>query len=367
MLLLSMLIMSIIAPFALAKQRKTYLTDFIISNRIEQSGFSNTDESSTFSYEATMGALDVLNHYNLYEIPGDWGAIIANVNITLFEPALSGKINTLLTSGDVIIYDLAYLLSALALINYTLSSTVIDSIQTYIDETIQGTGGFSPINTSTTPSLISTYYGVKIYSMIGKLSSLDKATHKAWVLNCRNSDGGYGGNATLVSTIINTYYAVLSVNILGSIDDLVNSALTTTYIDSFFVSDVNNVDNFGGYLPDASALNAIISSTFYCTKIISLIDNTLLHTQNTTNWIRNRQNFVDGGFVDNSDGNEQKSSSITISYYAFEILKIFDAELESLNENVWIVEFNIFILIILLSVIGIGTAILITVWRKRKL
>lgn len=364
---MSMLIMSTIAPFVLAKQRKTYLTDFIISNRVGQNGFSNTDESSAFSYEATMAALEVLGHYELYEVPGDWGSIIDNVNITQFQAELSGRVTTLLSRGDVILYDLVYLLRSLELLGYSMSSSLVSQIQTHLDSTVQLGGGLSPINTSTIPTVISTYYGVKIYSLIGKLDTLDKTLHKNWILNCRNADGGYGGNSTLPSTITNTYCAVLAVSLLGSINDLVSPSLTATYIDSFFVSDVHNADNFGGYLPDALAYNAIISSTYYCTKVISLIDNSLLHTQNTTNWIKDRQNFVDGGFVDNSDGILLKASSITTSFYAFETLKILETELVSLNEDIWMVEFNIFIFLMILSVIGIVVVILVAVWQRKKL
>jgi len=363
---MSMLILSIIAPFVLAKQRKTYLTDFIISNRIGQSGFSNSDDSSAFSYEATMGGLEILGQYELYEVPGDWGAIIDNVNLSQFQSALSSKITTLLDRGDTIIYDLAYLLRSLELVGYDVTSKSTN-IEAYMGDTIQAGGGFSPLNSSSLPTIISTYFGVKIYSMIGELETLNRPLHISWILNCRNADGGYGGNSSLPSTIINTYYAVLAVELLGTLDDVTSPALTATYLDSFYVVDINDVDNSGGYLPDSLAYNALISSTYYCTKIISLLDNTLLHAQNTTNWIIHRQNFEDGGFAENSDGNIQKSSSITTSYYAFETLKVFEAELESLNENIWMVEFNLFILIVILSVIGVGIVILIGVWRKKRL
>ena len=43
-----------IIPFALAKQRKTYLTDFLLSCEIKDEGFSNSpEEEDDISYDAT--------------------------------------------------------------------------------------------------------------------------------------------------------------------------------------------------------------------------------------------------------------------------------------------------------------------------
>ena len=367
MVLISILVLSILAPVILAKQRKTYLTDFLFSNQIEHSGFSNSVNTDVFSYEATTGALEIIDHYFIYETPGDWGATNMNINITLFQESLGEKITPLLYSGGIILYNLYYLLRALTILNYSFSDAHINTIQTYIDECAQDGGGFSPTNTSTSASLISTYYSVKLYSMIGKLDFLDKSLHKNWVLNCRNTDGGYGGNSSLPSTIANTYYAILTVNILGTIEELVNPSTTVSYLNSFFISDISDERNFGGYLPDSQAKNALISSTYYSTKAISLLDNSKLHMENTTLWIKARQNFKDGGFADNSDGVDQKVSSISNSFLAFEILKIFDEDLLLLEEHVWMIEFNWFILLIILSSIGVVIVIGVIVWKKKKL
>jgi prenyltransferase beta subunit len=358
---------SALIPYSLAKQRKSYLTDFIISTRIEQSGFSNSQESTSFSYEATTDALSILKHYELYEVPGAWGSVIDNVNVTLFQNSLSQKITPLVDSSGAIIYELYNLYNALDLIDYLLSSSIKTRTAGYLEATNQTSGGFAPTNISISASLISSYYVIQLYSMIGKLNQINKNLHKEWVLNCSNSDGGFGGNSSLPSTIMNTYLGLLTLNTLGSLNELPNPAKTIGYLNSFYISDQSDLNNFGGYLPDNYTSIALLSSTYYSTKAISLLDNTQLNSETTVNWVLNRQNFEDGGFTENSDGAEQKVSSVISSYFAFEILKIFQAELQMLNEDIWMVEFSWFILLIVLSGIGIMFGIILVIWRKRRI
>jgi len=354
-------------PCSLAISRKTYLTDFIISTRIEQSGFSNTQESAVFSYEATADALAILHHYDIFEEPGLFGSSTINVNISLFQDSLKNKIQPLIYSSGAIIYDLYHLYTALDLIDYSLTSAQISTTKTYLDSTNQTSGGFAPTNTSTSASLISTYYVINLYSMIGKLDQINKNLHKEWIINCSNSDGGFGGNTTLPSTLLNTYLGVLSLNALNSLNELPNPSKTIEYLNSFYISEQSDLNNFGGYAPDNYTSISLLSSTYYCTKGLSLLDSNQLNDESTKSWVLSRQNFEDGGFTENSEASSQKSSSVLSSYFAFETLKLFNADLDMLNENIWMVEFSWVILIILLSVIGIAAILIITVWRKRRI
>ncbi|MFX1316897.1 MAG: hypothetical protein ACFE9T_13630, partial [Promethearchaeota archaeon] len=85
----------------------------------------------------------------------------------------------------------------------------------------------------------------------------------------------------------------------------------------------------------------------------------------TVNWVIDHQNYIDGGFVDSTDGYEQKSSSVFNSYFAFETLKTFNS-LSRLGEEVWMVEFNYWILIGLLGGIGLTVLLIYFIWRKRR-
>ena len=124
--------------------------------------------------------------------------------------------------------------------------------------------------------MVSTYYIYKILKIMGE--PFDNQTlHKGWVLSCNNTDGGYGGNQTLSSTLITTYYAVYLINELGIINDLANQTATLNYFKSLYIGDSNNLEHYGGYLPDLYAEFPLLSSTFFCVEGIGLIDDTELN------------------------------------------------------------------------------------------
>ncbi|GAJ04094.1 unnamed protein product, partial [marine sediment metagenome] len=236
-----------------------------------------------------------------------------------------------------------------------------DKIYEYINETVQSSGGFSPTNTSTNANMISTFYIYNVFTLIDEPVE-NQTIHKNWVLSCNNTDGGYGGNQSLSSTLLTTYYAIYLVDGLGEVSDLANHTSTLNYLKSFYITDTDNLDNYGGYLPDEFAENSLLSSTYFCVEGIRLIDSNELNKGATVNWVLNHQNFQDGGFSDHDEENDQKLSSIRASYYAFEILKGFGS-LDLLNEEIFMVEFSFLILIIVTSIIGIIIAAIYLIWR----
>ncbi|MHA1257763.1 MAG: hypothetical protein ACTSPS_19435, partial [Promethearchaeota archaeon] len=84
-----------------------------------------------------------------------------------------------------------------------------------------------------------------------------------------------------------------------------------------------------------------------------------------------RQNFRDGGFTDVTDGDEQRDSSITNSYFAYQTLMILDGkELPSMEVKVFMLEFiwvDWLILVILLTFLGVAVIYSIIIWRKRRI
>ncbi|MFX0059778.1 MAG: prenyltransferase/squalene oxidase repeat-containing protein, partial [Candidatus Heimdallarchaeota archaeon] len=193
----------------------------------------------------------------------------------------------------------------------------------------------------------------------------NETIHKNWILQCNNTDGGYGGNSSLSSTILTTYYAVDLINAIGDLNDLDDKIATLNYLKSFYFNDSFDINNYGGYLPDISAENSLLSSTYFCVKAINLIDSSQ-KTDASILWVLNHQNFQDGGFSDHSVTGEPELSSILTSYYAFDILLTFDA-INLLNSEVFMVEFNYFVLIIVLSFIGVFILIVFFIWRRRRI
>jgi len=348
-----------IAPIASAKTRQSHIIDFLYENH-------NDDESFGISTQDNANAIEIIDFYNAYLIEGFLQAT-KKVDIPTLEVYLEDKITSMFNEGEINIYDLFSLLSTLDFLGKidSLDLDLHDKIYEYINETVQSTGGFNPTNTSTSANLISTFYIYNIFTLINETVE-DQTLHKNWVLSCNNTDGGYGGNPTLPSTLLTTYYSIYLVKELGNVSDLANQNSTLDYLKSFYIKDSDNLENFGGYLPDTFDKNSLLSSTYFCVEGIRLIDSNELNKIATVNWVLNHQNFRDGGFSDHDEGNDQRLSSISASYYAFEILKGFDS-LDLLYEDIFMVEFNFLILIIVLSIAGITIAAIYIVWRKRRI
>ena len=88
-----------LSPFALAKTRKTYLSDFLLDNLIEDDGFSNCDredyreDNDEVSYEATAYALEILGKYNLLEEKDLFGKVEKSHNSSDLQDELEEYLN----------------------------------------------------------------------------------------------------------------------------------------------------------------------------------------------------------------------------------------------------------------------------------
>ena len=356
MIIFSVFIILIFTPSVLAKTRQSYLTRFVLNNEIEQKGFSNGILPDKFvSLDATAYALEILEDYGIN--PHEIEALQNNLEMKIIE---------VFADNEAIIYNLFYLMKSLNILQHEIDIDLENRIYQYLNDTEQIGGGFSYSNTSSSASLASTYYIIQLYSLINKTIE-NLPIHKNWVLSCYNIDGGYGGNQSLSSTLLNTYFAALIFDELWEINALVNINKTLSYLTSFYVNDSADLNNFGGYIPDKNVQYATLSSSYFCVKAISLINAGELNVGTTISWILTLQNFEDGGFSESTEGYKQKESSVIASYYAFETLKILNPSLSSLGKEVWMVEFNYWILGIVLLSIGVVIAVLVFVWRKRRL
>ena len=345
-----------IIPSVLGKTRGNYLTSFILNNEIEGVGFSNAifPNDPAISFEATSHAIEILDNYDIN--PHDIETLIDN---------LEDNINDILDDKDPNLYDLFYLLNSLKTLDPIIDSTILDEIENYLNSTKQATGGFSYSNTTKAVSLTSTYFCIQLYSLIEK--PIENITiHKDWVLSCYNSDGGYGSNQSLSSTLVDTCFAVFILDELGDIGSLNSAIKTLSYIQSFYIMDSADQNNYGGYIPDEYSQYALMSSTYYSTKAVSLFDDSKLFKATIRNWVLAQQNFRDGGFVENDESIQDKSSSVISSYYAFETLKTLDS-LTSLRTEIWTVEFNYWILAIILSSIGIIIVVGIILYKRTRI
>ncbi len=363
-----------LSPFALAKTRKTYLSDFLLDNFIDDEGFSNCnreeyrEDSDEVSYEATAYALEILGGYNLLEQKDLFGKVEKSYNSSDLQEDLEKTLDSMYGSGFEDIYDTYYILKSLEDMDVEIDGTLALQIKLYLDATAQSNGGFAGTDTSTSATLISTYFALQIYDLLDQ----PLPDPRGFILSCGNpDDGGYGGDPTSSSTIANTYYAILIMDFLDDFGALISESATIDYLNQFYVDDENDEDNYGGYLPDLiNAKYALLSSTYYCLKAISLLDKDEIEDEDATSeWLLDRQNFQDGGFVDQSEGYEQKFSSVISTYFALEALDLLGKE-DLLEEKVFMLEWEwydwlifciILIALIALAIIGIY------IRRKRRL
>ena len=181
-----------------------------------------------------------------------------------------------------------------------------------------------------------------------------------------NADGGYGGNQTLSSTLLTTYYAVYLISELGTVNELANLAGTLNYFKSLYIADANNVKHYGGFLPDILAETPLLSSTLLCVEGISLIDKNELNVTATGAIDIINPAVLDGGFADWAEGIEERYSSISTSYSAFKILQILD-RLNLLEEDAFMVELNFLIFVIVISVVGVVVVAIYLILRRRRI
>ncbi|MHA1192890.1 MAG: prenyltransferase/squalene oxidase repeat-containing protein [Promethearchaeota archaeon] len=348
----------LIIPLATAKPRDSYLVDFIYSEQVGDEGFGN-------SYQETARALEILDYFDLFTVEGLFG-VENKVDVPTLRDYLEEKLTEMFFEEDLNFYDLYGILKSLTYLNYVIDSDLSLDIYKYINASGQVSGGFAPTNISKAVNVVSTFYAYRIYNLLG-VDMPNQTIHTNWLLSCNNTDGGYGSNSTISSTLLTTYQVVILINgLTGSVDNLANKTATLEYLTSFYISDDADINNYGGYLPDITALNVLLSSSFTASNSIGLIDSTELHQDPTLNMVLSRQNFLDGGFSDKITGYDQEISSITTSYYAFKILVSFDS-LHLLNEEIFMVEFSYIMLIVVLSAVGILVLVVYLIWRKRKI
>ena len=348
----------LIIPLASAKPRESYLIDFIYSKQVGDEGFGD-------SYQETAQALEILDYFDLFTVEGLFG-VENKVDVPSLRDYLDDRLVEMFDDKNVNLYDLYSILKSLTYLNYLIDSELSLDIYAYINASGHVSGGFAPTNTSTAVNVVSTFYAYRIYDLLG-VDMPNQTIHTNWLLSCNNLDGGYGGNSTLSSTLLTTSQVVILINgLTGSVDNLVNKTATLEYLTSFYINNVADINNYGGYLPDITATSALLSSSFICSNSTGLIDLTELHQDPTINFVLSRQNFRDGGFSDKIPGVYQELSSITASYYAFQILISFNS-LHLLNEEIFMVEFNYIWLIVVLSAIGIFVFVAYWIWRKRKI
>jgi len=338
-----------LSPLVSAKIRRSYLQEFIFDNKISESeGFTNSIDEEIISYEATFYSLEILEYYSLKNQAVD-SLELANT--------LRGNLSSLLNNEEMTLSKMFFILSSLEILGY--ESNLEEELEFYLNQTEFLDGGFGAKNTSSSPNLISSYFAINNYELIEK-EIPNKQIHLNWILNCSNSDGGFGGDPSIPSTVLNTYYGILSIDKLNESISLPNLSKTLAYLKSFYSLS-------GGYLPDLNSNIPIISQTYYAIKSISLLNSNQFNDRSQTiDWILDQQNLLDGGFSDSVGNTKTQYSSVSSSYFAFETLLTLSAE-GYLSQDVGIVQFNWIILLFIFVGIAVAVGLGFFLWKKSKI
>ena len=161
-------------PSVLGKTRKSYLSNFVQNNRINNQGYSNSISStSSVSFEATAYAVDILEYYGKNQL-----------EIEALQDTLEINVVEMFDNDRVVLYDLFFLIKSLNISQHEINIDLENRIYKYLNDTEQVGGGFSFKNSTSSANLASTYYVIQLYLLINKPNINNLTVHKNWILSC---------------------------------------------------------------------------------------------------------------------------------------------------------------------------------------
>ncbi|TXT59067.1 MAG: hypothetical protein BAJALOKI2v1_260037 [Promethearchaeota archaeon] len=341
-----------LTPAVLARSRKGEIIKFITDRKTEVgTGFSNSAAGTNkTSYEATAYALEILDHYKL---------VNNKVNATKIQNYFTDELDLMLENENLTLYNLYYILKTLDILEYQIDGVLFNETRDYISELNRTGGGFSFLENANFSNVISTYLGLKSMKYLN-ITIGNQTEHKEWILSCNNTDGGFGATPDLSSRLSTSYYALLALEALNNTDSLPDKNATISFFKSYYSIE-------GGYLPDLTEDAPLLSSTYYSVYSISLLGGNIEEKSETTDWILEHQNTLDGGFSEGEYKANDPKSSMVNTYFAFQSLKVLNPDLQILNEEIGMAQFNWIILLILLTILGFAVGIGFYIYQERRI
>ncbi|MHA1917019.1 MAG: prenyltransferase/squalene oxidase repeat-containing protein [Candidatus Ranarchaeia archaeon] len=164
------------------------------------------------------------------------------------------------------------------------------------------------------PTISTNSFVIEVLYDTNKLGNLTTYTNLTnWILDSQNSNGGFGIRANETSpSLMNTYYAILSLDHLESLTSI-NTTLVTEYVLSHQLED-------GGFASEGEELD--LASTYWAIETLSILDNlsSVENSTNILNWLLELQQ-EEGGFSYYKDSSYSYLSS---SFYVVKILSGLD-------------------------------------------
>jgi len=367
--------------FVLAISRRVYLEDFVMQNYHESSGGfyeyrGNSSTSVDTSILATKCSLSILSRLDILKskILDDSSKSVRTKNYLKDELAPS------ITENNTI--KISYILEGLKLLDAIsdIDMSIKNDIYTYLSKlkrTYDGLVGYTLTpNENQSATVVGTYFAIKIYYYLGDLNIIDKTGIINYVKSClKDAKIGKGFQSNTTSGIIsleNTFAAISILKILDSVTELSTNEKDQiiNYLDSFYNNNSDDKINYGGYsfyIEDEIKLSTFLA-TYYATITRYNLYSSYIPSDITIKWILDHQNPDDGGFMDNILPGLEQHSSTVISYYAVEILYLKDSELKFLDQSVWSIDINWWLIFgILILTVGILIAIIIKYKRRTRI
>lgn len=329
--------------FSSATPRKVLLADFCAQNQIPTGGFTDTVNGSAGEITEFTSYSNV---YILNLVDPELEKI--STDLTFTQNWFSDKINDFLAGKDRI-PDLYYAYHGAILVNETVDddslADVFSKIKNFQSADNFGFGGGSSIESN----IIDTAFAVKFLNMTDHIIDLDSTTTDIsdFLMSCYDSSlGAFKGSPTGLVSLIDTYFALDTLNLLGKIeliDETMKTAITS-FVEANYIAESERIYHYGGYSLTSTNQQSSLLATYYSVGILDLLE-TNTHLEATLSWVVGRQNPADFGFSDYS-GATTVSSSAKLSYYAVSTIQILDSEAFSdsrsalMNEDRWNIESN---------------------------
>lgn len=381
-LILALLFVTMLSPAVTtgAATRKQHVIDFAAScvdNRggaVLHSGVTVPTVSATY---ATAGVLQTLSAWTAADDLLTVSDLVANMtkwvkglqNTT--KPANNKNYGGFVERSNATIATLRYThdalltlgwLSKTSSINGTLAANFTVNLQR-LNATAWPTtlGGFAD-RYNENASVAATYYALEALAVLGQLSRINSSLAITWLNSCQvlvphnsTSYGGFtnGRNATF-ATLQSTYMAVRSLEILGALTSMNQSAVIAFAL-SCYHSNLNYPQYQGGFGQTSDDFVSTQSATYYAAAMLKILGaEAQLAADAVSVWVLSKQ-CTDGGFADTIPA----SGLAPETYFAVATLALLN-RLDSLNEvtepepyvfPLWIVGLAVLITVLVICVV----------------
>ncbi|MHA1674759.1 MAG: prenyltransferase/squalene oxidase repeat-containing protein [Promethearchaeota archaeon] len=330
------------AQYAAATTRKELLEEFCLSNQDSSGAFLDSPSGVSTGDNTLSEFTTYANLFILAQIDPDLEKLD---DVGIIRSFLRDKYTQFsdVGAGDIQQVYYAYFGGLIVGVNYTEEMKQDASRELFALQN-QTNSGFGSLETSI-PTIIETYYAVRLLNEFETINETDTETIGNFVLSCWDEPSlAFTSSQEGNPSLIDSYFAIATLAELDLLDSLNISKkeAVVEYIGNFYFNETTYTNHFGGYGIKTGIIQSSLLYTYYATQTLTLLD-TELHPETLT-WVLARQNSFDFGFSDPPSDASDTSSSAKLSFYATKIIISFDedafgdARTALMSEELWQLE-----------------------------